>query len=96
MTLQVRGGARMPWGNATWPLVSLECTRDYLRLGFLTTHSTIDRENVEVITPHQGVMSSGIRIFMKEKGRLGDPIFWYRQNHRLLTQLEELGWPIQR
>jgi hypothetical protein len=96
MTFLVRGGARVPWGNATWPLASLECTPDYLRLRFLVVSSTIDRNNVEVITAHRGFASSGIRIFVKEEGRGGNPIFWYRQSDRLLEQLEELGWPVER
>jgi hypothetical protein len=92
VTLRVRGGLRVRWGNATWPLASLECSSDHLRISSLIARFTVDRNNIDVITAYRGLFSKGIRIFMKDEGRFGEPIFWYQRNDRLLDQLAVAGW----
>ena len=97
MALRVRGGLRIPRANASWPLASLECTAERLRIGSPFGRLLIERADIEAIHAHRGIISRGVQIVLKQRhARFGDPIFWYGKTERLLDDLAELGWPVQR
>lgn len=97
MAFRVRGGLRIPRGNASWPLASLACTADQLRIGSPFGRLLLDRADVEGVTAYRGFLSRGVQIFIKDgNARFGAPIFWYRKVDQLMVDLEELGWPVKR
>jgi hypothetical protein len=84
-----RGGARRGGANYTWPFERLSVYEDELIL----SETKISKENIEKLSKHNGIFSSGLRIDRKSNNEL--LIFWTFNFRALKNALEKAGYTVQ-
>ena len=88
----LRGGARVGWSNASWPLVKLTVDQDWLKLAWVPP-VWMPREEVTAVEVIRGMMGPGV-VFRSADGRFDGVIFWTFSTAAVLATLERFGWPI--
>jgi len=84
-----RGGARRGSTNYTWPFERLLVFEDELIL----SETKIIKENIDKLSKHNGLFTSGLRIDRKSNNEL--LIFWTLNFRALKNALEKAGYTVQ-
>lgn len=103
MFIQQRGGARIGNGitpfNCTWPFAVLKVDQERLSLRvkilFFSGEYVIQKCRIERMVEVIGFLSPGIRIEHNDHSQPTQLIFWCFGAKRLLTELRELGYPVE-
>ena len=94
METSFRGGGRIGWVNASWPLATLSAARSRLVLSCMGTYAFAPAD-VVALEPHGAVpfFASGIRIRHLRPDYPGKIIFWCMGGRdRVLTAIREAGF----
>ncbi|MBM4380866.1 MAG: hypothetical protein FJ086_16425 [Deltaproteobacteria bacterium] len=94
------GGARVGSLNVTWPFASLSASREVLRLSCLGREYLFPRRSITRLSPHEGLVSTGLRIEHAVADVPAFVVFWSSfipgagRFRRLEDELEFLGYAV--
>lgn len=92
--VSVRGGVRIGWMNATWPLASLTVDQECAVIrSSLIGRVHVRRDDVRLVQVVRAPLGSGIR-FVTDAGSFDGVIFWTFSVARVASMLAGLGWPM--
>jgi hypothetical protein len=94
--LEVTGGARIGWVNATWPLAKLSASAQQLSVsGLLVGRYSFSPDQVAALEPYGSIpiLSSGVRIVHTVQTYPDKIIFWcFGSPKRLIENITALGF----
>jgi hypothetical protein len=104
-----RGGARIGYGffvswNGTWPFARLDATESGITLRFFWKQYYFDKDSVSAIREYKIPLpfSRGVQILHTNNDYppfivfwTFNPLFWTFNPKKLISQLKQLGFPVQ-